>query len=155
MRVTDLLSSVAAERAKTLALLESLAPADLERVHPETRWTVGQILGHIAAAELGSAFFIRRAGEGELIEMDLAARDQFNELETEKAAAFDLGALKSELADSAASLREVFDGLTEADLAKPIVWPEWPARTIGDSIPFIAGHEAEHRGHLQAALANR
>ncbi|MEO8744837.1 MAG: hypothetical protein ABI334_05755 [Candidatus Dormiibacterota bacterium] len=55
--------------------------------------------------------------------MDLAARDQFNDLETEKARSLDLDALMAELVDSAETPRIGFAELDEADLAKPILWP--------------------------------
>ncbi len=140
------------QRARTLAVVASLAESDLVRVHEPTGWTVGQLLGHIAGSELGTAFFIRRALDGDLIQMDLASRDQFNELETEKALSQDLEELKAELADSSESLREAFAAMAEADLDRAIVWPEWPARTIGDSIPFMVGHEAEHLAQIESAL---
>jgi uncharacterized damage-inducible protein DinB len=151
--LTDI-APIEGQRARTLAVVESLSSGDLARVHRASGWTVGQLLGHIAGSELGSAFFVRRAAEGDLIEMDLASRDQFNELETEKALAFDIGALRVELADSSEALREVFSELSEQDLEKPIVWPEWPARTIGESIPYIAEHEAEHLAQIEDALTS-
>jgi hypothetical protein len=85
--------------------------------------------------------------------MDLASRDQFNELETEKSLTLGLAALFAELADSSASPHEVFGELSQADLAKPILWPEWPARTIGANVPYIANHEAEHLAQIRDALA--
>ncbi|HEY1455114.1 MAG TPA: DinB family protein [Candidatus Dormibacteraeota bacterium] len=150
--LTDI-APIEAQRARTMAVVESLSHADLARIHPDSGWTVGQLLGHIAGSELGSAFFVRRAAQGDLIEMDLASRDQFNDLETEKALAFDLRALKGELADSAEALREVFSELSEQDLEKPIVWPEWPARTIGESIPYMVEHEAEHLVQIEDAIS--
>lgn len=152
MRDNSFLAPVEAARNDTLEVLDSLTPADLRRVHEATGWTVGQLIGHIAASELGSAFFVRRAREGELIEMDQASRDQFNDLETEKAMDFALDRLRSELDDSHDTLREAFADIAEAELGKPIVWPEWPARTIGESVPYIAGHESEHLAQVSAAL---
>jgi uncharacterized damage-inducible protein DinB len=149
------MAPIDAQRVRTLAVVASLGEADVDRRHRETRWTVGQLLGHIAASELGTAFFIRRASEGELIEMDLSARDQFNELETEKAKSLDLRALRTELADSAETLRTVIESLSEADLDKPIAWPEWPARTIRDSIPYMVQHEADHLAQVEVALGDR
>jgi len=148
------ITAIDRRRSSTLARVASLSEADLARVDAATGWTVGQILGHIAASELGSAFFIRRAAEGEVIEMDLASRDQFNELETERARSMDLAALNAELADSSESLHEALGGLTQADLAKPIAWPEWPARTIGDSLPYVVAHEAEHMAQIESALGS-
>jgi uncharacterized damage-inducible protein DinB len=149
--LTDI-APIEEQRSRTLVVVESLSDADISRIHAPTGWTVGQILGHIAGSELGTAFFVRRALAGELIEMDLASRDQFNELETEKAHSLGLDALKAELADSSESLREALGGLTQEDLAKPIVWPEWPARTIGESIPYVVQHEAEHLAQIENAL---
>lgn len=148
----SLLAPVEAARARTIEVLDSLTAPDLRRVHEATGWTVGQLIGHIAASELGSAFFVRRAREGELIEMDQASRDQFNDLETEKAIEFGLDRLRTELADAHDTLHDAFAGITETDLGKPIVWPEWPARTIGESVPYIAGHESEHLAQVSAAF---
>lgn len=152
MRDTALLAPVEAARHSTLEVVDSLTESDLKRVHEATGWTVGQLIGHIAASELGSAFFVRRAREGDLIEMDQASRDQFNDLETEKAMDFALDRLRIELADAHDTLRDAFADIAEAELDKPIVWPEWPARTIGESVPYIAGHESEHLAHVSAAL---
>ena len=149
---TKLLSPIHKQREQTLAVLETLSEADLDRVHRPSGWTVRQLFGHMAAAELGSAFFVRRANDGDVIEMDLSARDQFNELETEKASRFDLGQLKAELQDASSAVDQVFAGLQARDLAKPIAWPEWPARNIKDSIPHIAAHEGEHLDQIREAL---
>jgi hypothetical protein len=155
MPQTKLLAPVRAERGKTIELLDTLADQDLDRVHKPSGWTVAQLFAHIAASELGAAFFIRRAKDGDMIEMDLASRDQFNALEVEKAARMDAGQLLAELADSTTTLTEVFAGLDAHDLDKPITWPEWPAKTIKDSIQYMAGHEATHRFWIEDALAAR
>jgi uncharacterized damage-inducible protein DinB len=153
MPQTKLLAPVRAQRGKTVELLDSLSEDDLHRVHKPSGWTVAQLFAHIAAAELGSAFFIRRAKDGDTIEMDLASRDQFNALEVEKASRMDLGLLLAELGDSATTLSEVFEELDVHDLDKAIVWPEWPAKTIKDSIQYMARHEAEHCTMIEEAVA--
>jgi uncharacterized RmlC-like cupin family protein/uncharacterized damage-inducible protein DinB len=155
MLETSLLSPIRKQREKTLAVLETLSKTDLDRVHGPSGWTVRQLFGHIAAAQLGAAFFVRRAKDGDLIEMDLGARDQFNELEVEKASRFDLGQLKAELQDSSSAVEEVFEELHAGDLEKPIVWPEWPAKNIKDSIHHMAAHEGEHLGQVREALAGK
>ncbi len=152
MQDAFLLAPLQTARNRTLEVVDSLTEADLKRVHDATGWTVGQLIGHIAASELGSAFFVRRAREGEVIQMDQASRDQFNDLVTEKATDFALDRLRSELADAHDSLQEAFADIDEAELGKPIAWPEWPARTIGDSVSYIAGHETEHLAQVSAAL---
>ena len=155
MPQTKLLAPVRAQRGKTIELLDSLSDEDLHRVHKPSGWTVAQLFAHIAASELGSAFFIRRAKDGDIIEMDLASRDQFNSLEVEKASRMDAGLLLAELGDSATTLSEVFEELDVHDLDKAINWPEWPAKTIKDSIQYMASHEAEHYAMIEAALPDR
>ena len=78
MAPKDLLTPLLGQREETLKVLASLSEADLDRVHEETGWSVRNIIGHIASAEMGEAFFIRMAAEGELIHMDQGSRDTFN-----------------------------------------------------------------------------
>src|SRR5262249_61822662 len=42
--------------------------------------------------------------------------------------------------------------MKEEDLALPIRWPEWPARTIRTSIPYMLEHEDSHVDEVRAAV---
>ena len=151
MDPADQLAPLVGQREETLRVLDGLSEADLDRRHESGR-TVRDILAHIAAAELGEAFFIRRAASGEVIQMTPEDRDRFNDDEMGKAAGWDLDRLRAELADARNTLLEVFGELEEGDLDRQIRWPEWPARTIRASIPYMLEHEDAHVDEVRAAL---
>jgi len=152
MAPRDLLTPLLGQREETLKVFDSLSEADLERIDDGSGWSIRAILGHIATAELGEAFFIRTAARGDLIQMDAEARDGFNHDEVAKTAGWSLERCKSELLDARETLAEVFGELTEEDLDRAIRWPEWPARTIRTSIPYMLEHEDAHVDQIRNAL---
>jgi uncharacterized damage-inducible protein DinB len=148
----DLLKPLEGQRDETLRLLSGLSEADLGREEPETGWTVRQHLAHIASAELGEAFVIRMAAQGELMHMTREDRDEFNRAEVEKSVEWSTERLRSELEEARSHLREVFVDLSEDDLDRPIRWPDWPARTIRTTIPYMLEHEDSHLDLVRKAL---
>jgi uncharacterized damage-inducible protein DinB len=148
----DLLRPLEGQREETLRLLTGLTEADLDSVDPESGWTVRQHLAHIAVSELGEVFVIRRAAEGEIIHMSKEERDEFNQAEVEKALEWGLERLKQELKDARDELRAAFEDLTEDDLDRMIRWPDWPARTIRTTIPYMLEHEDSHCDLIRKAL---
>jgi uncharacterized damage-inducible protein DinB len=152
MAPRDLLTPLLGQREETIKVLEMLTEADLERIDDSSGWSVRAILGHIASAELGEAFFIRTAAQGDIIPMDADARDGFNQDEVAKTAGWSLERCKAELLEARETLAEVFAQLTEEDLDRPIRWPEWPARTIRTSIPYMLEHEDSHVDQIRNAL---
>ena len=140
------------QRAETLKVLDTLTDADLERLDDGSDWSIRAILGHIASAELGEAFFIRTAAQGDLITMDAETRDGFNQDEVAKTAGWSLERCRTELTEARETLVEVFGELTEEDLDRQIRWPEWPARTIRASIPYMLEHEDSHVDQIRNAL---
>ncbi|MDQ6792916.1 MAG: DinB family protein, partial [Candidatus Dormibacteraeota bacterium] len=111
-----------------------------------------QIVAHLASAELGEAFLMRRALEGEVVHMNPEDRDLFNESQVEGVGAMSLDELRGQLAAARDSLREIFQAMSEEDLDRVIRWPEWPARTIRTSIPYMLEHEDSHLDELRTAL---
>ncbi|HVC99722.1 MAG TPA: DinB family protein [Candidatus Dormibacteraeota bacterium] len=154
MAPRDLLAPLQGQREETFKVLDSLSEADLERVDESTGWSVRAILGHIASAELGEAFFIRSAAAGELIQMDADARDSFNHDEVAKVGGWTLDRLRTEIDEARETLTEVFSELEEDDLDRAIRWPEWPARTIRASIPYMLEHEDAHIDQVRSALGH-
>ena len=155
MAPADLLKPLEGQREETLRILAGLEAAQLESVHRESGWTVKQILAHIARSELGESFFIRRAQEGDVIHMSEDDRDRFNEEGAADCEGWDRARVRSELEDARATLRATFSALSEEDLDLPIRWPEWPARTIRSSIPYMLEHEDAHLDQVRAALGVR
>lgn len=152
MAARDLLEPLEHQRASTLRLVDLLTAEQLDTVHPASGWSVRQILAHVARSELGEAFFIRTARAGQVIDMSLGERDSFNADGVDDTGGWDAARLRSELEDARDALREEFDQLEEADLGLAISWPEWPARTIRDSLPYMQGHEDEHVAQVKQAL---
>lgn len=152
MAPKDLLAPLLGQREETLKVLDSLSEADLDRVDDSSGWSVRAILGHIASAELGEAFFIRMAAEGELVHLDPESRDTFNHDEANKTQGWSLERCRGELAEARETLIEVFGNLTEDDLDRSIRWPEWAARTVRASIPYMLEHEDAHVDQVRHAL---
>jgi uncharacterized damage-inducible protein DinB len=152
MAPPDLLRPLEGQRELTLRVVEGLSPGDLDRTDRQTGWTVRQLFGHLVSAELGEVFVIRRALEGELMHISEDDRDSFNEAQVEGAADWDAARIQSELKEALALLRELFEGMTEEDLDRGVRWPEWPARTIRTSIPYMVEHEDSHLDEIKQAL---
>lgn len=155
MAPADLLQPLEGQREETLRILDGLDDGQLEAVFRESGWTVKQIFAHIARAELGEAFFIRSAGAGDMIHMSLEDRDKFNDEQAVDCEAWDRAQLRTELIDARESLREAFAGLDEDAVDLPIRWPEWQARTIRTSIPYMLEHEDAHLDQVRAAVGLR
>ncbi|TME17970.1 MAG: DinB family protein [Chloroflexi bacterium] len=155
MAPRDLLTPLDGQREETLELVGGLTEADLEKVDEDSGWTVRHIIGHLAAAELGECFFIRSAAQDEVIHMSVEDRDLFNEDAASRAQKWDLARCRKELQEARESLVEVFGELQEEDLDRPIKWPEWPARTIRASIPYMVEHEDSHLDQIRKALGER
>jgi DinB family protein len=155
MAPADLLRPLEGQRAETLRLLESLTDADLEAMVQRDGRTVRQLLHHLASREFGIAFTVGAALEGEFVHLTREARTQLARAEHEPAPGWDLPRLRQELEDARAGLRAVFARMTDEDLDRPIRWPEWPARTIRGSIPYILEHEDSHLDDLRATFERR
>jgi uncharacterized damage-inducible protein DinB len=152
MAPADLLVPLEGQRQETLKILESCSDADLERVENGSGWTVRRIVAHLAAAEMGQAALIRLAAEGQVVHMSPEDRDAYNSSEIDKAENWDAGRLQARLKESRQALREAFLGIDEEDLDRAIRWPEWPARTIRSSIPYMLEHEDSHLDQVRRAL---
>jgi uncharacterized damage-inducible protein DinB len=152
MAPPDLLRPLEGQREETLRIVEGLGASDLDRTDRGTGWTVRQLCAHLVAAELGEAFVIRRALDGEVMHLSQEDRDSFNDAQADGAADWDAVRVRSELADALGTLREVFEAMTEEDLDRAVRWPEWPARTIRTSIPYMVEHEDSHLDQIKGAL---
>ncbi|HEY4028342.1 MAG TPA: DinB family protein [Candidatus Dormibacteraeota bacterium] len=153
MAPADLLQPLEGQRQETLRIIESLADDDLHIVVRGDGRTVQQVLRHLVDREHGINFAIRRALEGEILHLSQEEKEQINRSEAHPAPNdWDLSRIRSELADARESLRQTFLAMQEGDLDRPIRWPEWPARTIRTSIPYMLEHEDTHLDELRAAV---
>jgi len=141
------------QRAETLRLIESLTDGDLDVVVRGDGRTVRQVLCHLVDREHGMNFAIRRALEGEVLHLSQEDREQISRSEGDPApAGWDLARIRAELVEARESLRQTFLIMGEEDLDRAIRWPEWPARTIRTSIPYMLEHEDSHLDELREAI---
>jgi hypothetical protein len=153
MAPADLLQPLEGQRAETLRLIESLTSGDLGVVVRGDGRTVQQILCHLVDREHGINFAIRRAIEGVVLHFSQEDREQISRSEADPApVGWDLARIRQELVDARESLRQTFLVMREDDLDRPIRWPEWPARTIRTSIPYMLEHEDSHLDELRDAV---
>lgn len=153
MAPADLLRPLEGQREETLRVIDSLDPADLDIVVRGDGRTVHQLLCHLVDREHGIHFAIRRALEGEVLHLSQEDKDQISRSEADPSPPdWDLPRIRAELTDARDSLRQAFLAMKNADLDLPIRWPEWPARTIRTSIPYMLEHEDSHLDEIRAAV---
>ena len=153
MAPADLLQPLEGQREETLRVLDSLTSADLDTVVRGDGRTVHQILCHLIDREHGINFALRRALAGEVVHLRQEEKDQISRSESDPSPAdWDLARIRQELMDARDSLRQTFLTMKDLDLDLPIRWPEWPARTIRTSIPYMLEHEDSHVDEVRAAV---
>jgi hypothetical protein len=155
MAPADLLQPLEGQREETLRILEGLENSQLEFVHRDSGWTVTQIFAHIASVEQAEAFVIRSSAEGDSIHISEEDRDLFDDQRAIDCTGWDRARIRSELRQSRDALRDSFAHLEEQDLDHPIRWPEWAARSIRSSIPYMLEHEDSHLDQVRDALGIR
>jgi DinB superfamily len=153
MAPAALLQPLEGQREETLRVIESLTPADLDIVVRGDGRTVHQLLCHLINREHGINFAIRLAVAGQVLHLSPQERAQITRSEADPSPAdWDLARIRAELVEVRESLRQTFLTMGEEDLDRPIRWPEWPARTIRTSIPYMLEHEDSHLDELRAAI---
>lgn len=152
MAPADLLRPLEGQREETLRIVAALGDGDLDRADRSTGWTVRELFAHLVSTELGMAFVIRRALEGDVLHLGEEDRDAFVEARVEGAHEWTPDRVRAELVEARQVLREVFAGMDEEDLDRQVRWPEWPARTVRTSIPYMLEHEDAHLDQVRGAL---
>ena len=153
MAPADLLLPLEGQREETLRLVDALSQGDLDRVLRGDGRTVRQMLCHLISRDHGVNFAIHMALEGEVVRFTSEEREEMTRWELDPAPTdWDLPRIRRELVEGRQALHGVFASMTEEDLDLPIRWPEWPARTIRTSIPYMLEHEDSHLDELRSAL---
>ena len=153
MAPADLLLPLEGQREETLRLVDALSQGDLDCVVRGDGRTVRQMLCHLINRDHGVNFAIHLALEGEVVRFSSEEREEMTRWELDPAPRdWDLSRIRAELVESREALHGVFASMTEEDLDLPIRWPEWPARTIRTSIPYMLEHEDSHVDELRSAL---
>jgi hypothetical protein len=152
----DLLQPLEGQREETLRVIDSLTPEDLGVVVRSDGRTVHELLCHLVDREHGINFAFRSAVAGEVFHLSDEDRDEIRRSESEHAPAdWDLARIRAELVEARDALRQTFLAMKDDDLDLPIRWPEWPARSVRTSIPYLLEHEDSHLDEIREALRQR
>src|SRR5215510_14518387 len=140
MAPADLLQPLQGQREETLRVLDSLGTTDLDIVVRGDGRTVHQILCHLVDRE-----HVVHLGPKEKLQISRSESDP-------SPVSWDLARIRAELVEVRDGLCQTFLAMKEEDLDLPIRWPEWPARTIRTSIPYMLEHEDSHVDEVRAAV---
>lgn len=153
MAPADLLQPLEGQRQDTLRVIDSLTTADLEIVVRDDGRTVRQLLCHIVDREHAIETAIGRALAGEIAHLTAEERARINASESDPpGTGWDLARIRAELVEARQRLRLTFESMKDDDLDLPVRWPEWPARTIRTSIPYMLEHEDSHMDALRETV---
>ncbi|MDB4951491.1 MAG: DinB-like domain protein [Gemmatimonadetes bacterium] len=138
--VADTLESQIAE---TLALLASIGEADGDRAYAPGKWTVKEVVGHMADTERIFTYRALRAARGD--DTPLPGFDENTYVPAGEFGGRTLASLADELAAVRAATVALFRNLPA---------PAWSRRGVANGTPFAvraiawiaAGHELHHRG---------
>jgi hypothetical protein len=126
-----------------------LGPAGLANTYAPGKWTGGQILAHLADAEVGIAFRVRQvlAEDNHTIQPfdEGAWARRYVNVDHETA-------LRSFLALRAWTL-SLLNGVGPAELTREAYHPERGPETLGVMIQLLAGHDLNHLAQLEKIAA--
>jgi len=137
----DLVSILREQLSGTLSLFDG-SEADAERPYAEGKWTLKQVLGHLADTERVMAYRALRVARGDATPLPGFEENDFAREAGSNARS--LASLRDELATTRAATISLFDGL-------PAVAWERKGTASGSGISvravacIIAGHELHHR----------
>jgi len=133
-------------RQQLKALLDRLQPGDWETPIQEEdqRWTVRQIISHLAEAQRGMTAQITRINAGEDTVPPDFDLNRWNKRVVEKAADKQPPELIAALDEGRNALKQVLDGLNDSDLDKRGRHGSLQIMSIEEIARLIGTHEADH-----------
>lgn len=152
MAPADLLRPLEGQREETLRLLDSLSEDELAREVREADRTCRDLFAHLAASDHRAVTLFKLALNGDVVHMSDEDRERQAQEHEQAVVDWDLPRLRLELADSRRALRDLFGSMEEEDLDREVRWPDWPARSIRSSIPYMLEHEDAHLDQVRKAV---
>lgn len=151
-RKARLRERLAESRATFVAAARALSAEELGRtVGHDSHWTAKDLLGHVAYAEAGMLPMIAGPPQGRAPEVapdfDI---DRWNEGRVRRAREQTVAQLLARLEESRGQALALLDGLTDADLDRPVTHPVAGDTTVEGIFRIIAHHERTHAKDLRA-----
>lgn len=145
----DVLTSLRETPERIRALVGGMEPADFRRSHGEGKWTAGQLLTHLAQAELMFGGRIRMAltAPGYVVQPFDQDRMMAREIRHTGGEAF----------DAYYALRRwnlvLYRSLSPEERERRFTHPERGELKVEDLLAMLAGHELHHLAQLELACA--
>ncbi len=144
----DVLTALRETPERIRALVGGMSPADFKRTYGEGKWTVGQLLTHLAQAEVIFAQRIRMAltTPGYVVQP----------FDQDKMMAREAGSGGGEAFDAYYALRRwnlvLYRTLSREERERRFTHPERGEINVEDLLVTTAGHELHHLAQLEQAL---
>lgn len=153
-RITGIRDAVALNYDETCAMLDGLAPEDLQR-RAANGWTVAQLAGHVAVSPSSALYVLKRLRDGRnatvpaFLSWAPALRNWFIVRKYNRATTADMrttaGAARDELLAWVATVQD-------GDLEKGGEVFGSGRQTVGSFLDYVLTHGREHRAEIAAAL---
>lgn len=147
----DVLSSLASTPERIRMLVATLGPAGIRRSYAPGKWTVQQLLVHLAHVELAFAVRARMAVTVADYVIQPFEQDHWVQVEPRTDAATALAAYEA----VRAMTLEFFRSLAPEQRHKVITHPERGRMETWDIAATLAGHELHHLAQIEAVVAQR
>jgi hypothetical protein len=128
------------------AIVSQIGPDGAERTYAPGKWTVRQLLIHLAHAEFVFGIRIRMALSQNDYVVQPYDQDRWMEIDGSASADAALAAYEGLRAMNLA----MFRALTPEDFQRGMSHPEYGPMVVADVIGAIAGHELHHLPHFEA-----
>jgi uncharacterized damage-inducible protein DinB len=136
--------------ARLTELVTPLSPAQADRPTAPGKWSIREIVAHLADVELAFSFRLRQTLSEEHPIMQPFSQDRW----AQRYAAYDL---KSALALFEANRNwniRLLTTVSESDRHRPTTHPERGTMTFWTIVETMAGHDINHLQRLEEILAN-
>lgn len=147
----DALITIRETPARVSALTKSLGEAGLQRPYAPGKWTVAQILCHLADVDIAFSFRLRQAiaephHTVQTFEQDPWAKN-YAHLDPHLALASFVALRNWTIA--------FLDTVPKSDYAKPVTHPEQGELTFQSLLEIMAGHDLNHLAQLESIGAGK
>jgi uncharacterized damage-inducible protein DinB len=132
-------------------LVTTMGAAGLSRSYAPGKWTVRQLLVHLAQTELAFGLRARMALTTESYVVQPFDQDEWMNFELTTEADVALATYESVRAMNL----HLFRSLTHEQRQKPFMHPERGAMVVEDIVALLAGHELHHLAQLATVAAQR
>ncbi len=143
------LDVIAETPRRLVQLVETIGPERVEQSPAPGKWSVREIISHLADAEVVFAFRLRQT----LAEDHHVIQPFDQDVWAKNYASYDVGTALAALSAVRAWNLALIRSVKPADLAKPVTHPERGTMTFQIVVETMAGHDRNHIKQIEAIAA--